>query len=33
MKSKITGGTSREEAIINQILYSMKQIEGVEKVK
>lgn len=27
------GGTSREEAIINQILYSMKQIEGVEKVK
>lgn len=27
------GGSSREEAILNQILYSMKQIEGVEKVK
>lgn len=27
------GGSSREEAILNQILYSMKQFEGVEKVK
>ena len=27
------GGTAREEGIIKQILYSMKQIKGVEKVK
>ncbi|HHX17871.1 MAG TPA: GerMN domain-containing protein [Clostridium sp.] len=32
-KIKNYGGTSREEGIIEQILYSMKQIEGVEKVK
>jgi germination protein M len=27
------GGTAREEAILKQVLYSMKQIDGVEKVK
>ena len=27
------GGQAREEGIIKQILYSMKQVEGVEKVK
>lgn len=27
------GGTSREDGLIKQILYTMKQIEGVEKVK
>lgn len=27
------GGTAREEGILNQIFHSMKQIEGVEKVK
>lgn len=27
------GGTARETAIVNQLLYSMKQIKGVERVK
>ncbi|MGI6777691.1 MAG: GerMN domain-containing protein [Acetivibrionales bacterium] len=31
--TKYGGGTAREEGIIKQILFSMKQIEGVERVK
>lgn len=32
-KIKNYGGTAREEGLLKQLLYSMKQIDGVEKVK